>query len=52
MEKSNIKSCILDLNIDCNTKKIKIIELNPWGRTTGSGFYDWEKDIKIQILYF
>ena len=35
---------VLDLNVDINDKTVTIIELNPFSRTTGSGFFDWKKD--------
>lgn len=37
-------SCVLDLNVDLESGKVMIIELNPFSPTTGSGFFHWEKD--------
>jgi len=42
-------SYILDLNVEVESGKIIIIELNPFSITTGSGFFDWTKD--KDILY-
>ncbi|ETO11958.1 hypothetical protein RFI_25418 [Reticulomyxa filosa] len=42
-----VDDCILDLNVDLTTKQVKIIELNPFALTTGSGFYHWVDDKSI-----
>lgn len=37
-------SYVLDLNVDLQSGKVIIIELNPFAVTTGPGFFDWEQD--------
>ncbi len=44
-----MENAILDLNVDLSSKKVEIIELNPFGVTTGPGFFDWKND-KLQLF--
>lgn len=37
-------SYILDLNVDLQRETVMIIELNPFAKTTGTGFFDWNED--------